>query len=101
MRLQLPFSMRNVSHHIWHAPRKSIVLLIELYQATLSPDHGPLKSIYKYGYCRHEPTCSEYGKKAVETKGVLRGMPLLCIRLLSCHPWKKPNEKRVLSILKR
>ncbi|PIQ75987.1 hypothetical protein COU78_03430 [Candidatus Peregrinibacteria bacterium CG10_big_fil_rev_8_21_14_0_10_49_24] len=101
MRLQRHSSMRNVLHHIRLAPCKGIVVLIELYQATLSPDHGPLRSLYIYGYCRHEPTCSEYGKEVMLSKGVLRGIPLLCFRLLSCHPWKKPSEKRILSVLSR
>jgi putative component of membrane protein insertase Oxa1/YidC/SpoIIIJ protein YidD len=52
--------IRNLLSNIWHAPRKMIALAITGYQYTLSPDHGPLKALNPYGYCRHEPTCSEY-----------------------------------------
>ncbi|KKW39643.1 hypothetical protein A2454_06355 [Candidatus Peribacteria bacterium RIFOXYC2_FULL_55_14] len=93
--------MRNVLRHIRLIPRKSIMYLIGLYQATLSPDHGQLKSMYPYGFCRHQPTCSEYGKQVIADRGMIGGMPLLIKRLLSCHPWTTPSEKRILAILKR
>lgn len=93
--------MRNLPRHIWLAPRKAFVLLISAYQATLSPDHGPFKGLHPYGFCRHEPTCSEYGKQAVARRGVVIGGALILRRLLSCHPWKRPSEKRILSVLGR
>ena len=93
--------MRNVLRHIRLIPRKSIVCLIRLYQATFSPDHGQLKSMYPYGFCRHHPTCSEYGKQAIASRGVIRGVPRVMKRLLSSHPWTKPSEERILSVLKR
>ena len=101
MRLHLPHSVRNVLTHLWLAPRKSFAKLIELYQATLSPDHGPLSSIHKYGYCRHHPTCSEYGKKVIRQKGVLKGLPMTLRRLLSCHPWAKVSDEQILSVMKQ
>ena len=88
--------MRKFLLFLWHLPRKSIVLMITGYQHTLSPDHGPLKELYTYGYCRHEPTCSEYGKRTIEEHGVIIGSLLIMKRLLTCHPWKIPSSEKIL-----
>ena len=73
-----------------------IAHVIAFYQATLSPDHGPLRHLWKFGYCRHEPTCSEYGKRAIAERGVIVGGFLTVKRLLSCHPWRKPASERIM-----
>ena len=73
--------------------------MIGLYQATLSPDHGPLRGLYPHGYCRHEPTCSEYGKLVINEKGLLIGSALLLKRILSCNPWSRLSEKKILKIM--
>jgi putative component of membrane protein insertase Oxa1/YidC/SpoIIIJ protein YidD len=73
---------------------------IGAYQATLSPDHGPLKAIYSYGYCRHHPTCSQYAKLVYAEKGFLHGTWLTFRRLLTCHPWNEPSPERVLQATK-
>ena len=36
---------------------------IVAYQHTLSFDHGPMKVLYPYGYCRFHPSCSEYCRR--------------------------------------
>ncbi|MBU0767046.1 membrane protein insertion efficiency factor YidD [Patescibacteria group bacterium] len=90
--------MRKLANSIWHLPRKSIVFLIVCYQYTLSPDHGPLKDLYTYGYCRHEPTCSEYGKIVITKRGVIVGSFLMIKRLLTCHPWRKISEEKILKV---
>ena len=82
-------------------PRHAAIELITLYQRTLSPDHGPLKVLYPYGFCRHTPTCSEYGKQMIAALGTFRGSLLLFKRLLSCHPWKKLSEERMREIVLR
>lgn len=64
--------------------RRLAVSIINLYQKTLSPDHGPLKVFG--GTCRFQPTCSEYTKQAVERFGVLRGLVLGAKRISRCHP---------------
>ena len=74
-------------------PRRCLLALITLYQRTLSPDHGALKALEPYGYCRHEPTCSEYTKRAIERTGILPGLAMGCWRLLHCTPWSRPDEK--------
>ena len=93
--------MRNLLQHISHIPRNCIAAAITLYQRTLSPDHGPLKSLYPYGYCRHEPTCSEYGKRIILERGVLIGTPLLCWRLIFCNPWAAISREKILAVTKR
>ncbi len=84
---------------LWRTPRMAAVKLIEFYQATLSPDHGPLRHAYPYGYCRHFPTCSEYGKEMILKRGLVLGGLLTIGRLLTCHPWRKPSEERVKQAL--
>ena len=42
-----------------------LIKIIELYQHTLSPDHGWLKGLYPAGYCRFTPSCSDYSKEAI------------------------------------
>ena len=73
--------------------------LIEFYQNTLSPDHGPLHYLYPYGYCRHEPTCSMYAKEIIGKRGVIVGGLLASGRVLTCVPWKKPSEKKIRKML--
>ncbi len=72
--------------------RTGVILLqalIRLYQKTLSLDHGPLKRLYPYGYCRFHPTCSNYALQALEQHGLLKGLYLSIRRVLRCHPWSK------------
>jgi len=61
--------------------------LIRLYQKTLSFDHGPLKVFYHGGFCRYEPTCSQYSYEAIDKYGLAKGSFLGFRRLLRCHPW--------------
>jgi len=60
-------------------------VLIWVYQRTLSPDHGPLKILYPYGYCKFYPTCSVYADEVLKTQGLI-GLPKIIKRLLSCRP---------------
>ena len=91
--------MRNIFEHIRLLPRKLIAWLIVGYQHTLSPDHGPLKALNPYGYCRHSPTCSEYAKKMIMERGVLVGGAKAFWRILSCNPWTKLSDAKVKKIL--
>ncbi|OGJ62984.1 hypothetical protein A3C37_02230 [Candidatus Peribacteria bacterium RIFCSPHIGHO2_02_FULL_53_20] len=78
-----------------------VIRVIDLYQSTLSPDHGPLRHLYPYGYCRHHPTCSEFGKQVIAQHGIIRGIPRLIRRVLSCHPWKKPDEEAIREAIEK
>ncbi|MDO8435150.1 MAG: membrane protein insertion efficiency factor YidD [bacterium] len=59
--------------------------MIQLYQRTLSPDHGPLR--LGMGRCKYRPTCSEYAVQAIERCGLLRGGLKACWRILRCNPF--------------
>lgn len=56
-----------------------IIVLIRLYQYTLSPLLGPS--------CRFSPSCSEYAAQAVAKHGSIKGGWLGLKRILRCNPW--------------
>lgn len=60
-------------------PAKFLILLIRIYQWTLSPLIGRS--------CRYTPTCSNYGIEAIEKYGAIKGGWLTFKRILSCNPW--------------
>lgn len=93
--------MRNALRHLWHLPRNAIVAVVRAYQQTLSLDHGPLRHLYAYGYCRHSPTCSQYAIDAVLAHGAAWGSVLALRRVLTCHPWRKPDQKKILETVER
>lgn len=67
-------------------------LIIRLYQATLSPDHGfLLKARYPHGYCSFYPSCSEYSKQAFTRRGFIVGLIMSVIRVSKCYPGRKPT----------
>lgn len=67
---------------------KAIIFLINIYQKTLSPDHGVMRFYYPNGFCKYHPTCSEYTKQAVEKHG-LKGLFMGFKRVLRCNPYSK------------
>ncbi len=60
-------------------PAKLMILLIRVYQLTLSPFIGR--------NCRYTPTCSNYGIEAIKKYGAIKGGWLTLKRILSCNPW--------------
>ena len=64
---------------ITQLPAKFLILLIRIYQVTLSPFIG--------GHCRYTPTCSNYGIEAIKKYGAIKGGWLTIKRILSCNPW--------------
>jgi len=60
-------------------PANVLILLIRIYQYTLSPFFGRS--------CRYTPTCSEYGVEALKKHGAIKGGWLTIKRVSSCHPW--------------
>jgi putative membrane protein insertion efficiency factor len=63
--------------------------LIRIYQKTLSFDHGFLKFLHPYGFCRFRPTCSEYAIAAVEKFGIIYGGFKALWRIMRCNPLSK------------
>lgn len=66
-----------------------IILLINIYQRTLSPDHGWFKARHPYGYCKFYPSCSEYTKLSVKEHGAILGLVKGVKRILKCNPYSK------------
>jgi len=58
---------------------KFLILLIRIYQYTISP--------YFPASCRYTPTCSSYGVDAIKKHGPFKGGWLTLKRFLSCNPW--------------
>lgn len=65
--------------------QKLVVKLIEFYQVFLSFDRGILMIFAPGGACKYSPTCSEYTKQAILEHGVLKGIKLGGLRILSCR----------------
>ena len=65
-----------------------IIFLINIYQKTLSPDHGWFKAYYPHGFCKYHPSCSEYTKQAVQKYGIF-GLFKGFIRVLKCNPFTR------------
>lgn len=65
------------------------IYLIRVYQKTISFDHGLLRFFYPNGYCRFQPTCSEYAATAINRYGLIRGGLKAVYRVIRCHPFSK------------
>jgi uncharacterized protein len=74
---------------------KFAILLIRIYQKTLSPDHGLLKAKYPHGFCRFYPTCSEYAIEALKKHGIIKGSLYSVIRIIKCNPFTKPQINKI------
>jgi len=60
---------------------KIFILLIRVYQQTLSPLKGPC--------CIYSPSCSEYAKQHIIKHGALNSFFPIMKRVLSCNPLSK------------
>lgn len=78
--------------YIWRVP---LLLLILIYQKTISPDHGLMKGFFPHGYCRFHPTCSDYGFAAAEKYGIFKGVVLMIWRIIRCNPWNEGGEDQL------
>ena len=63
------------------------LLLIRAFQIWISPQDGPS--------CRFRPTCSAYGKIAVQKHGAFLGGVLAGERILRCNIFSKPGDDPV------
>ncbi len=69
----------SVMKQLVQLPANMMILLIRIYQITLSPFIGR--------NCRYTPTCSNYGIEAIKKYGAIKGGWLTLKRILSCNPW--------------
>ena len=74
---------------IWKLPRNFSILIIRIYQKTLSPDHGLLKVFFNHRWCRYEPTCSHYTIGTLQKYGFIKGWLKGLWRILRCNPFSK------------
>lgn len=56
-----------------------LTAVIRFYQSAVSP--------WTPASCRFTPTCSEYARQAILTRGAGSGSWLALRRILRCHPW--------------
>lgn len=68
-----------------------LIKIIKLYQRTLSPDTGFFKARWPHGYCRYQPTCSQYAIDAIKLNGVSRGSLQAMYRIVRCNPFAQPG----------
>ncbi|MBP9828179.1 membrane protein insertion efficiency factor YidD [Patescibacteria group bacterium] len=71
--------------------RAIITFPIMVYQKTMSFDHGPMKALYPYGFCRFYPSCSEYCRRSIMLHGVVHGSVKGVLRITRCNPWHEPG----------
>ncbi|MCD4825965.1 MAG: membrane protein insertion efficiency factor YidD [Phycisphaerae bacterium] len=72
---------RGVTNAILLLPRRTLILIVRLYQQTLSHYIGR--------HCRFCPTCSQYFIEAVEKYGAIRGGLMGLRRICRCNPFSK------------
>ena len=68
-------------------PRYLAVRLLKIYQKVFSFDHGIFKFLYPNGFCRFQPTCSDYAIQAIEKYGFIEGGFKAIGRVARCHPF--------------
>ena len=73
--------------------KRFLIWLISLYQKYLSP--------LKRTKCPYYPTCSAYGKEAIEKNGAFIGLILAVWRILRCNPFSHGGVDPVPMMWKR
>lgn len=69
--------------------QKIALKFIRWYQKNLSPDTGFFSFWYPYGYCKYNPTCSEFTYRAIAKYGILKGGIIGICRIIRCNPLSK------------
>ena len=77
----------RANFYVLNGAQGGAYFMIRFFQIVISPQDGP--------NCRHSPTCSAYGKIAVEKHGALLGSFLAGDRLLRCNPFYPPEKDPV------
>ncbi len=72
-----------------NTPKNIVLLLIRIYQKTLSADHSFWANPSKFRVCIYYPSCSEYTYQAIEKYGIIRGSFMGARRIVSCNPFSK------------
>ncbi len=74
---------------LFSIPKIVFLAFILLYQKTISPDHGFMRVLFPYGFCKFHPTCSEYMYETVKRRGLFFGGAVGFLRILRCNPWSR------------
>jgi len=80
---------------IFDIPKKTTLLLIRIYQKTLSADHAFWANPSKFRICIYEPSCSEYTYQAIEKHGLIKGAVMGTARIIRCNPFARPGDDPV------
>ena len=82
--------LRKIIIFIYHFIDKILttiaLILIKLYQLTISPDKWILSPILKNKICSHEPHCSEYATQILKRYWFCQWLSPIVDRILSCKP---------------
>ena len=73
------------------------ILCINIYQETLSPDHGIARAFFPFGVCRFYPSCSERTKVSIKQDGIIKGIAAGFTQFMRCHPFQLGIKKKVLN----
>ena len=73
--------------------KEGLIILIHLYQHTLSTLLGPC--------CRFTPSCSSYALLSIQRFGIMEGARLIFKRLVKCHPFHPGGDDPVPEIIKK
>ncbi|MCL1911222.1 MAG: membrane protein insertion efficiency factor YidD [Leptospirales bacterium] len=72
---------------IYNGVQGGAYFLIRFFQIVISPQDGPS--------CRFSPTCSAYGRQAVQKFGAFFGALMAGDRLIRCNPYNPPGSDPV------
>lgn len=78
--------------------KQILIFTIKIYQKTLSPDHGLFRERWPYGYCRYQPTCSQYAIEAISLHGSVKGTAKTVWRILRCNPFARTGADPVTKL---
>lgn len=74
---------RPTHNRTYSAPASLGYFLIRFFQIFISSQDG--------ANCRYRPTCSAYGRQAVQTHGLIIGSFMAGDRIIRCNPYNKPG----------
>lgn len=86
-------ALKSITHKkrsyepVYGAPQTGAFFMIRFFQKILSPQSGPS--------CKFSPTCSAYGRQAVQKHGAFWGSLLSGERILRCNPFTHAGEDKI------
>ena len=72
---------------VLNLPKRTVMVLIRVYQKTLSTDHAFWARPEKFRVCLYSPSCSEYTYQAIEKFGLIKGGLMGTARVIRCNPF--------------